>query len=108
MSTDVPNTQTNNSRLLAHPEQVPDPGSPWAEALEERRKIIEKFNHILTELEPHEKTWMERYHMLLAQGFQLRPRMRPDWQPSWLGPDGNGNAFLSEDGEVLRVSSWFL
>ena len=107
MSTNVP-TQPNEPRLLAHPEQVPDPASPWAKALEEQRKIIEKYNRILTELEPHEKTWMERYHMLLAQGLQLRPRMRPDWQPSWFSPDGIEDAFMSEDGVVLRVSSCFL
>jgi hypothetical protein len=95
----IPNAQANST----NPVYAIDPASS-----EERRKIIEEYNHILTELEPHEKIWAERYHMLLVQGLQLRPRMRPEWQPSWFSPDGDGNAFMSEDGEVLRVSSCFL
>jgi hypothetical protein len=84
---------------------VPEPTVfPWTEYEDERRKKIEWFNKRRAELEPHEQTWMERYHILLAQGFQLRPRLRPDWQPSWMGPSGDGNAILSEDGEMLRVS----
>lgn len=78
---------------------------PWAESEDERRRQVEWFNKRRAELEPHEITWMERYHILLAQGFQLRPRLRPGWQPSWTGP--GGNAILSEDGEMLRVSSCF-
>jgi len=81
---------------------------PWTESENERRKGVERFNKRRAELEPHEKSWMERYHMLLAQGFQLRPRLRPDWQPSWTAPGGNGNAILSEDGEMLRVRPYFV
>lgn len=35
------------------------------------------------ELLPGEEYWRAHYHWLLAQGYQLRPRLHPDWIPSW-------------------------
>lgn len=102
MSTNIHIIRTKNSSLAVDPSQFYGPGL-WSEALEERRRAIEELNKSLMELEPHETTWMKRYHILLAQGLQLRPRLRPGWQPSWTYP--GGNALMSEDGEILDVSS---
>jgi len=38
-------------------------------------------------LTPQEAKWRDRYHFLLDRGFELRPRYRPGWIPSWLGMD---------------------
>lgn len=118
MSAKTPDScQSNDPSPIVDPAPVADPEPeatasepavfPWTESENEWRKGVEWFNKRRAELEPHEKSWMERYHMLLAQGFQLRPRLRPDWQPSWTAPGGNGNAILSEDGEMLRVRHYF-
>jgi len=118
MSAKIPDScQSNDPNPTVDPAPVADlepeattsePGEfPWTESENERRKGVERFNKRRAELEPHEKSWMERYHMLLAQGFRLRPRLRPDWRPSWTAPGGNGNAILSEDGEMLRVRPYF-
>ncbi|THG95880.1 hypothetical protein EW145_g7886 [Phellinidium pouzarii] len=29
--------------------------------------------------------WRDHYQLLLDHGYQLRPRFRPDWKPSWTG-----------------------
>lgn len=123
MSTKIPDTQTNNPSptddpgLVVVPGPVADPEAgpgatrleptvlPRTEEEDERHRKVEWFNDRRVELLPHENTWMERYHTLLGQGFRLRPRLRPGWQPSWAGP--GGNAVQSEDGEILRVSSCF-
>ena len=68
-----------------------------------RHQSAEWFNSRRVELLPHERAWMERHQILLEQGFQLRPRFRPGWQPSWTG--SGGNAIQCEDGEILRVSN---
>ncbi|KAJ7487215.1 kinase-like domain-containing protein [Mycena galericulata] len=39
-----------------------------------------EYSHLL---EKHEQFWVDRQPFLLAQGYQLRPRYRPDWVPSW-------------------------
>ena len=128
MSTKVPDNQTNNPSPADDPGLTdvfspatdpeagsgdPGPGAtglehvvlPRTEAENERQRKMAWLNDRLEELLPHERAWMERYHTLLEQGFQLRPRLRPGWQPSWTGP--GGNAIQREDGEVLRVSSCF-
>lgn len=69
---------------------------------EERRRLAQRADEHRMELQPNERTWMERYHILFEQGFQLRPRLRPGWQQSLAGPDGN--ATLGEERTVLRVS----
>lgn len=30
-----------------------------------------------------ERYWRDHYHWLLDQGYQLRPRLHPEWIPSW-------------------------
>jgi len=122
MSTKIPDSQTNNPSPTDDPGRVAVPGPvanstgpeatslepaalPHTEEEDERHRKVEWFDNRRAELLPHEKAWVERYHTLLGQGFQLRPRLRPGWQPSWTGP--GGNAMRCEDGEILRVSSRF-
>lgn len=123
MSTKIPDSQTNvpsptdDPGRVAVPGPVADPEAgpgatrpeptvlPRTEEEHSRHRKVEWFNNRRAELLPHEKAWMERYDILLGQGFQLRPRLRPGWQPSWRGP--GGNAIQCEDGEILRVSSCF-
>ncbi|KAJ7159948.1 kinase-like domain-containing protein [Mycena crocata] len=33
----------------------------------------------------HEQFWVDSQPFLLARGYQLRPRYRPGWVPSWIG-----------------------
>jgi len=42
-----------------------------------------------------ERIWHDRYHFLLQKGFELRPRYRPGWTPSWL--NAKGEPLLCED-----------
>jgi len=116
MSTKTPDNQTDDPNptddtgLVVVPGPVADSGPehvvlPPTEMEDERRRKVEWFNNRRAGLLPHERAWMERYDVLLGQGFQLRPRLRPGWQPSWTGP--GGNAIQCEDGEILRVSSCF-
>lgn len=37
----------------------------------------------LFDLYPNEIRWAEYYEYLLGKGYQLRPRFRPGWVPSW-------------------------
>lgn len=39
--------------------------------------------------------WRERYNFLRDCGYQLRPRLAPEWTPSWLGT--NRDPFFCED-----------
>lgn len=34
-------------------------------------------------LEPHEEWWRDHYEWLKSKGYELRPRYRPGWTPSW-------------------------
>ncbi|RDB24657.1 hypothetical protein Hypma_008222 [Hypsizygus marmoreus] len=36
-------------------------------------------------LSTQESKWRDRYSFFLERGFQLRPRYRPGWTPSWFG-----------------------
>ena len=36
-------------------------------------------------LNEDEIVWRDRYDWLLASGYKLRTRYRPDWVPSWKG-----------------------
>jgi len=38
---------------------------------------------------PAEIWWRERSELLEEHGYQLRPRLRPGWEPSWLGTERN-------------------
>ncbi|RPD78676.1 hypothetical protein L226DRAFT_610542 [Lentinus tigrinus ALCF2SS1-7] len=45
--------------------------------------------------------WRDRYNWLNSLGYQLRPRYKPDWMPSWEG--SKKSRFDSEDGVYLSV-----
>ncbi|KAI0040981.1 hypothetical protein FA95DRAFT_1502042 [Auriscalpium vulgare] len=44
----------------------------------------------------HEVRWRDRAYFLEGQGYLLRPRLRPGWQPSWVGT--KKHFFEVEDG----------
>lgn len=50
-----------------------------------------------------EKEWQKRCTFLEQCGYQLRPRYRPDWVPSWQGSSKALEEY--EDSIVLSVSS---
>ncbi|RDB17155.1 hypothetical protein Hypma_001985 [Hypsizygus marmoreus] len=37
------------------------------------------------QLDPQELKWRDRYIFLRERGYELRPRYRPGWTPSWIG-----------------------
>ena len=50
----------------------------------------------------HEMFWRDHQVWLAEQGYMLRPRYRPGWQPSW--EEGNSNAWMRhEDGPAAPV-----
>ena len=53
------------------------------------------------ELEPHEVFWRDLHPFLMAHGYQLRPRFRPGWIPSWKGKGKSSMYF--EDSNALLV-----
>ncbi|KAH9920130.1 kinase-like domain-containing protein [Fomitopsis serialis] len=54
-------------------------------------------------LEEHEYFWRDRQPWLQERGYELRPRYRPDWKPSWLG---SGRPYvLCEDGQSTLVDT---
>ena len=53
------------------------------------------------ELSKGEKYWRDHYDWLLQCGYQLRPRYRPGWVPSWKGT--NKIPLSCEDGLHLKV-----
>lgn len=56
----------------------------------------------LTGLLDVERGWKDRQLFLLSKGYQLRPRLRHGWKPSWEGTDKN--ILDCEDAVVLPVS----
>lgn len=46
--------------------------------------------------------WRDRYDFLHNAGYQLRPRYKPDWVPSWRA--SKKSRFDVEDGVPLEVS----
>ena len=56
---------------------------------------------IFATLSPDEKKWRDRHAMLKEEGYELRPRLRPGWKPSWL--ESKADPLECEDGEVLPV-----
>ncbi|EMD33666.1 hypothetical protein CERSUDRAFT_56679 [Gelatoporia subvermispora B] len=54
-------------------------------------------------LAPHEQYWKQRQPWLKERGYNLRPRYRPDWKPSWEGT--NKFWFECEDGRTPIWSS---
>lgn len=56
---------------------------------------------VVATLTPDEEKWRDRREMLKAEGYELRPRLRPDWKPSWL--ESGADPLECEDGEMLPV-----
>ena len=52
-------------------------------------------------IRPDEVFWRDRYDWLKDAGYQLRPRYKPDWIPSWR--TSNQNPFYAEDGIAAPV-----
>ena len=52
-------------------------------------------------LSSFELFWRDRYDWLLSTGYQLRPRYKPDWTPSWKGT--NKTRLQCEDGIPAAV-----
>lgn len=50
-----------------------------------------------------EAWWKDKYELLDDHGYQLRPRLRPGWVPSWQGT--NLNPLFCEDSSDICVSS---
>ncbi|KAJ7664368.1 kinase-like domain-containing protein, partial [Mycena polygramma] len=55
-------------------------------------------------LSKREQFWLDSQPFLLSRGYQLRPRYRPDWVPSW-PMDPNGTWGFYEDGIRLLCKS---
>ncbi|KAJ7186608.1 kinase-like domain-containing protein [Mycena filopes] len=55
---------------------------------DQKPQVDRKYSKLLYE---DENFWVDCQPFLLAHGYQLRPRYRPDWVPSWLGPSGNSS-----------------
>ena len=51
-----------------------------------------------------ERWWRDRYNEIAEQGYQLRPRYHPNWQPSWL--KSGKDFYTAEDGQptIVRVA----
>lgn len=54
------------------------------------------------DLNSGELWWKDRYQVLLDHGYQLRPRHRPGWVPSW--KDTDLNPVFCEDSMWNNVS----
>lgn len=61
----------------------------------------EEVGLVLAELTPDEEKWRDRHEMLKDEGYELRPRLRPGWKPSWL--ESGVNPLDCEDGRTLPV-----
>ena len=68
----------------------------------------------LAKLYPYEKRWQARQPWLLERGYQLRPRFRPGWVPSWQKYEwlpswikyGLMDPYSREDSYALEVCSF--
>jgi len=57
---------------------------------------------VIATLSNDEEKWRDRHGMLKLEGYELRPRLRPGWKPSWL--ESGADPLECEDGETLPVS----
>ena len=62
----------------------------------------EEMSLVLSTLTSSEEKWRNRCEMLKEEGYGLRPRLWPGWQPSWL--ESGADPLECEDGQVLPVS----
>ena len=54
---------------------------------------------------PYEAWWRDRYDLLLSRGYQLRPRLRPGWVPSWT-TNGKGVWFCEDSAYIMVCSTY--
>lgn len=62
----------------------------------------EEVSLVLARLTPEERKWRDRHRMLKDEGYELRPRLQPGWEASWL--ESGADPLDCEDGVVLPVS----
>jgi len=62
---------------------------------------VDEISIVFSRLSNTERKWMNRAEMLEQEGYILRPRLRPDWTPSWL--ESGKHPMACEDGERLPV-----
>jgi hypothetical protein len=55
-------------------------------------------------LENYERYWADLQPFLLQYDYQLRPRYRPEWKPSWFQPGNRARWFNCEDSIRMPVS----
>lgn len=68
---------------------------------EAARRQAERTRDNTYKLISSEVPWKDRYHFLERNGFRLRPRYNPAWEPSWKGT--NLDPAFCEDYIVLNV-----
>lgn len=56
---------------------------------------------VIGTLTPNEEKWRDRHGMLKDEGYDLRPRLKPGWKPSWL--ESGADPLKCEDGDMLPV-----
>jgi len=54
-------------------------------------------------LQPWEVTWRDRFEGLKSNGYLLRPRFRPGWQPSWLQTGLTGSDRLRAEDFLVHM-----
>ncbi len=59
------------------------------------------------ELDTHEVFWRDLYPFLMDHGYQLRPRFRPGWIPSWKGTNERSMFFEDSHGLLVRFSALY-
>lgn len=62
----------------------------------------EEISLVVATLSDGEREWRDRHGMLKLEGYELRPRLRPGWTPSWF--ESGADPMKCEDGELLPVS----
>ena len=61
----------------------------------------EEIAQVCAALSPEEEKWRDRHPMLKDEGYELRPRLRPGWKPSWI--ESGESPLKCEDGVILPV-----
>lgn len=62
----------------------------------------EALNRTLSDVSPEERWWVEHRSWLESEGYLLRPRFQPGWEPSWHDP--KVDFFDAEDQYAVWVS----
>lgn len=57
----------------------------------------------LTKLTERELFWRDHYNWLKTQGYLLRPRYHPDWDPKWKDQPAIVQ-FVQEDAVIIKVT----